>query len=596
MADLISDLKQFEMIAKRQVISNYENSKDFISGSLEEHIHNLVVEQNGYKSTDFNKIVATLKESFSEPYSKRAVVNIDHDLLHRNSKSPITYDNVYVMTAFIMTELLDYAENNGIDVIKLRQSCDKELNAIKENMVQLNQYFLEAQKLTNLCSKFHRIARSDENKGLVMFENIKNILTDEKNLINTVSYESDFDYLQKSQTLEKIANLNKIKESIINKIKEDRTNNNVLTLADSYVINQDNLSPVQKSVFDKSTIAKLEFTAGQEVSGLILFDDKSVCHRQKNGKYLTSSSHGEIRRQINEMYYSAVEYLLRKKPQIAKSFQEKMIEREGSPVTIINTIHRFLENETLVKNYLKQDYDSFLRDLMSNKSVEVFDDKFTHIANKQKFQLFAFSIASNKYRHLYDDESMKVLKDIYDNNKDPEQLQTYVGKKIAAFKTPEEFNKHLTKYFSKINGFDSETILEDVSKHGAKLVSNVDDVLIVETTAYSQMSNLGSNSWCIVRDEGYYDDYAGNGNRQYIVFDFNKPSSDIESMIGITLSPDGTYRNAHVKNDDSTDEENVEQFTDVIIMAQRETFPALDKNLEERLYPEVKRTNKLKMA
>jgi len=596
MADLISDLKQFEMIAKRQVISNYENSKDFISGSLEEHIHNLVVEQNGYKSTDFNKIVATLKESFSEPYSKRAVVNIDHDLLHRNSKSPITYDNVYVMTAFIMTELLDYAENNGIDVIKLRQSCDKELNSIKENMMQLNQYFLEAQKLTNLCSKFHRIARADENKGLVMFENIKNILTDEKNLINTVSYESDFDYLQKSQTLEKIANLNKIKESIINKIKEDRTNNNVLTLADSYVINQDNLSPVQKSVFDKSTTAKLEFTAGQEVSGLILFDDKSVCHRQKNGKYLTSSSHGEIRRQINEMYYSAVEYLLRKKPQIAKSFQEKMIEREGSPVTIINTIHRFLENETLVKNYLKQDYDSFLRDLMSNKSVEVFDDKFTHIANKQKFQLFAFSIASNKYRHLYDDESMKVLKDIYDNNKDPEQLQTYVGKKIAAFKTPEEFNKHLTKYFSKINGFDSETILEDVSKHGAKLVSNVDDVLIVETTAYSQMSNLGSNSWCIVRDEGYYDDYAGNGNRQYIVFDFNKPSSDIESMIGITLSPDGTYRNAHVKNDDSTDEENVEQFTDVIIMAQRETFPQLDKDLEERLYPEIKRTNKLKMA
>jgi hypothetical protein len=31
-------------------------------------------------------------------------------------------------------------------------------------------------------------------------------------------------------------------------------------------------------------------------------------------------------------------------------------------------------------------------------------------------------------------------------------------------------------------------------------------------------------------------------------------------------------------------------------MAQRETFPQLDKDLEERLYPEVRKINKLKMA
>lgn len=596
MSDLITDLKQFEKIAKREIISNYENSKDFVSGSLEEHIHNVMFEQNGYKATDFTNIIQTLKESFSGDFHKRAVVNIDHDLLERNSKSPITYENLYVMSAFIMHELLDYADKNGVDVADYRESCEKELEQIKEKMIELNQYFLELQKLSNLCSRFHRIARADDNKGTIMFEQIKNILHDDKNIINTISYSNDFDYFQKSNVLPHMGALVKIRDAVVDKIKTERTNNNTITLADTYVINQDNLSPLQKTVFDKSTTSKLEFTAGQEISGIMLFADKSVCYREKNGKYLVSQSHSEVRRKINDLYFSTIDYLLRKKPQIAKSFKEKMIEREGSPVTILNTIHRFLENELLVKNYLKQDYDSFLRDLMTNKSVEVFDDKFTHIANKQKFQLFAFSIASNKYRHLYDDESMKVLKNIYDNNKDSEQLQIYVGKKIAAFKTPEEFNKHLTKYFSKINGFDQDLILEDVEKHGATLVSNVNDVLIVETTAYTQMSNLGSNSWCIVRDEGYYDDYAGKGNRQYIVYDFNKPSSDIESMIGITLSPNGTYRNAHVKNDDSTDEENVEQFTDVIIMAQRKTFPQLDKDLEERLYPEVKKTNKLKMA
>lgn len=53
----------------------------------------------------------------------------------------MTYDNVYVMTAFIMGELLDYAENNGVEINELRQSCEQELNNIKENMNQLEQYF-----------------------------------------------------------------------------------------------------------------------------------------------------------------------------------------------------------------------------------------------------------------------------------------------------------------------------------------------------------------------------------------------------------------------------------------------------------------------
>lgn len=114
-----------------------------------------------------------------------------------------------------------------------------------------------------------------------MFDSIKSILHDKTNLINTISYESDFDYFQKSTILASVGNLNKIKDAVIEKMKAERTNNNLLTLADSYAINQDNLSPVQKTVFDKSTTAKVEFIAGQDVSGMILFADKSVCYREK---------------------------------------------------------------------------------------------------------------------------------------------------------------------------------------------------------------------------------------------------------------------------------------------------------------------------
>jgi hypothetical protein len=597
MADIITDLKHFESILKREVISNYENSKDFVSGSFDEHIVNIVTfTGSGNKNMDYSRILRELKEEFAQPYDKRAVVSIDYDLLTRSSKSPINYDNIYVTTAFIIGEVFEYAEKSGTDVSELRAQFDTTIESVKQKMEDVDKYFIELDKVSYLCTKFRKTARTNEAKATVIFNQLKEFLENPNNLINKISYQSDFNYIMNSKLIDNIGSLATIKNAVISKIKEDRVSNNVLTLADTYALNQDNLSPIQQNVLDKNTTAKIEFTPSQKISGLILFSDKSVCYREQNGKYISATTHDEVAGKIRELHKSSIDYLLRKKPQIAKSFKQKLMENENAAFTVINTVNRFLENETLVKNYLKHEYDGFLRDLMTNKSVEAFDDQFTRIADKQKFQLFAYSIASNKYLHLYDDKSMELLNDIYNNNQDTVQLQNYVGKKIAAFKTPEEFNNHLTKYLSKINGFDPELILEHAEELLATVVSNQDDVIIIETEFYQQMSDLGSNSWCIVRDEGYYDDYAGNGNRQYIVFDFNQSSSSVESMIGITLSPDGTYRNAHLKDDESTDAENVEKFTDIIIMAQRETFPALDKDLEERLYPEVRKINKLKMA
>lgn len=597
MADIITDLKHFESILKREIISNYEHSKDFVSGSFDEHIVNIVsLTGSGNKNMNYSKIIQELKEEFAQPYDKRAVVAIDYDLLYRSSTSPINFNNIYVTTAFIIGEVFDYAVNAGTDVSALRAQFDTVMDGIKQKMEDVDKYFLELDRVSYLCTKFRKTSKTNEEKATVIFNQIKNFIEDPNNLINKISYQSDFDYIMDSKLINDISTLSSIKDDVITKMKEERINNNVLTLADTYALNQDNLSNIQHAVLEKSTTAKIEYTASQKISGMILFADKSVCYREQNGKYVSSSSHDDVCVKIRELHKSSIDYLLRKKPQVAKAFKQKMMENEHSAFTIINTVNRFLENETLVKNYLKQDYDGFLRDLMTHKSVEGFDDQFTMMAEKQKFQLFAYSIASNKYLHLYDDKSMELLKNIYDNNRDTAQLQNYVGKKIAAFKNPEEFNNYLTKYLSKINGFDPDLILDRAEELSAIVVSNQDDVIIIETEFYQQMSDLGSSSWCIVRDEGYYDDYAGNGNRQYIVFDFNKPSSSVESMIGITLSPDGTYRNAHLKDDESTDDESVEQFTDVIVMAQRKTFPNLDKDLEERLYPEVKRINKLKIA
>lgn len=594
MTDLIHNLSIFQDISKSNIISNYESSKDFISGAIEQHIGNILQAQKSATSFNFTKIINDLKEAFSGEFNKRATVNIDYDLLKKSKNSSINKEYIYVMTAFIIGELLDYSEQHGVDVSEFRKRTESHLDNLKEHMVQLEQYFIELEKLSKLCDNFHKVSRVNEAKGVIICQEIKTILNDKSNLINRITYSDDENYLKLSGVMSELNSISDIRDEIVQKIK--LTNNkNLFTLADTYIKNQNTLTPLQKSIFDKNIKAKLEFTAAQDLSGIILFSDNSICCRSKNNEYQVIDTSLDARRNVRALYYSAIDFTLRKKPKLSIAFQDKMAERMGSPITVMNTINRFLENEILVKNYLKNDYDLFLRNLLNEKSIEVFDDQFTKIAEEQKFKLFAYSIASNKYIHLYNDESLNLLREIYDNNKDKEQLQIYVGKKIAAFKTPDEFNNHLERHLSKINGFSPEIILEAVQECAAVLVSNVDDIIIVETEVYQQMNHLGSNNWCIVRDEGYYDDYAGNGNRQYIVFDFNKAASDVNSMIGITLSETGKYRNAHVKDDVSIDKDDIEQFTDTIIMAQRDTFKNLDKKIEERLYPKTN-NNKLKIA
>lgn len=167
--------------------------------------------------------------------------------------------------------------------------------------------------------------------------------------------------------------------------------------------------------------------------------------------------------------------------------------------------------------------------------------------------MFAHSIASNKYMHLYNDESYKIIEAIYDLKLKTDVFQDYIGKKIAAYKTPEDFNKGLTKFLNSFNDFSMDAVVNKAENAGVKIISQADDILIVQIEDYEQSKLLGSSSWCIVRDESYFNSYTDGGNKQYFLFDFSKDSADNESMIGFTIDIDGEHYAAHYKNDDGVE-------------------------------------------
>jgi hypothetical protein len=172
------------------------------------------------------------------------------------------------------------------------------------------------------------------------------------------------------------------------------------------------------------------------------------------------------------------------------------------------------------------------------------------IIKNHKVKQYAHSIASNKYMHLYDEKSYKIIEAIYDLKIESSVLQDNIGKKIAAYHTPDEFNAGLKSLLNTFSDFTPEKIREKAAACKADIIVEDDNKIIIKIEDFKQSNIMGSSSWCIARDEHYFKSYVGDYNHQYFIYDFSKDSSDNESMIGITLTPELDCEAAHAKNDD----------------------------------------------
>ena len=302
-----------------------------------------------------------------------------------------------------------------------------------------------------------------------------------------------------------------------------------------------------KQLLEKTTV-HLTLPDTYKISEMISFQDRSVLYKE-GGKYKAIMNEEELALVVSQFEDCHIQYELRKKPKIAQLFVDK---HNAEKLTVGHSFHKtklvidsYLEHEQLLKN-IKFDFKDF-----EGKSFEVIDDFIKNAAIDHKVYQYATSIFSNKYKHLLTTDSLVYFRELYDNGYTKEMLQEFIGKKMAAIKTPEDFTEYLRKIHSVINGFNYEALSSKAKSNGAVEVFFDDNVLVIEIDTFEQSKNLGSTSWCITREASYFEDYKNEDTRQFFIYDFSKPDTDIQSMIGITLNKDGSNAYQHYKNDDS---------------------------------------------
>lgn len=493
--------------------------------------------------------------------------NVLHNHLSYNLKSVADYsdDGISKWENFASQHDIDVDD----DIKKINSLVDQYIDNVEKEVTPLISIIRDFVNRVDTLNQLHdRLAQSPDNQEIhndmqIEIKSLHENLRSNKKII---------DYYQSKElgALIAIEDFDKFRrdlyecfETIYEKGCANKKTN--YSMADQYINTLSTATDISKFLVDKTLsddlVLNVDLNVGQ-YRNIKMFNDDSMIVTDADSKGKRVFSNIEATFILNDIIGNDIKQSLRKTPVIMKKFMDMYIENNRRPVSVYLVMNTYLNNEQVLKSNkfniidalqkMKEDINSkqYLEERKFDDHCEALDDEMNAIVKNHKVKQYAHSIASNKYMHLYDEKSYKIIEAIYDLKIESSVLQDNIGKKIAAYHTPDEFNAGLKSLLNTFSDFTPEKIREKAAACKADIIVEDDNKIIIKIEDFKQSKIMGSSSWCIARDEHYFKSYVGDYNHQYFIYDFNKDSSDNESMIGITLTPELNCEAAHSKNDD----------------------------------------------
>jgi hypothetical protein len=297
---------------------------------------------------------------------------------------------------------------------------------------------------------------------------------------------------------------------------------------------------------------------GIKLNNLLWFDDGSIVFLDDEKKAFINKN--DSKKDIVEFCNFSIEHELRKIPKwipVFKNYFEDHCELKGSDFSdIINAIEDLKRFNNLFKQEGVEPFKAFkdkrtseVKNKMTFKNLERFTDELDSFKKKSAVNKMINTVFTGKYKKLLNEKSYEHLEAWYDNGFDEKILKKEFAGKLAAFEDSLSLNDAFRKITNNLLGWGFLNYEAKVNKLGAEIISKGEDSLIVKIPDYKTSKELGSQSWCISRNESLFDSYTSHHD-QYFIYDFKRSPEDSESLIGITLnSQKGSFRTSHLKND-----------------------------------------------
>lgn len=231
---------------------------------------------------------------------------------------------------------------------------------------------------------------------------------------------------------------------------------------------------------------------------------------------------------------------------------------------ILKGYNDYKNNSSLMKNENIFLENFFKNDKYELSDFEIFNDHVQKTIIKNKAKKLKHRIISNKYKYLCNKTTESLFIDMAQMEFTKKELQDFVGKKISAFRHPEELNGSLMNLMDLKMLKDEESLLNriksaDLKEHtDYKIILNKNNKIIIDIYSSKGAALLGSKMWCISREERMFNYYKEKKYTEYsFLYDFNKEPSDHLSMIAILSGLDGNGYEIYTKSDDEITEDPI---------------------------------------
>lgn len=498
---------------------------------------------------------------------------------------------------------ISVASNYDVDITPQLKKIDKVLKEIKKDNV-FDEIIEKIEKIQLSLIAFEESFRLVEDVPFVM--NVPEYTESCFNLRRSVSlmdkyyekYNNLNDIIKESNIFKHLEDYKKIRKEIINTLVENEPNFHY-SHAHRFSKKMKEASDVELMLLarDDTGLDSVHYVKrsikfdnkGSNVNQIKIFEDRSIAVEKATGGWVDLSSKKVKNALIEDLICKELAFKLRKSPTVSKMFVKKLKEDFDECERAFTAANTYVDNEAILKskqyNLLEEIDDLLFEDL---------DDSMNEFIRDRKIVQYGLSIASNKYRHLYNEDSFGNIILLYDLKIPASELQESLGKKMASFKTSDDFNKALRQLYAIHSGFNNDIISQKAVDANAEIIQNDTDRVILKIETFEQSSKLGSASWCIVRDNVHFNSYKEDCH-QYFIYDFTKDATDDRSIIGVTLRQDGRHSAAHFKNDSQFhDDDDFKLLQLDILKHDLKSYPNLHESLKNKLEVPERKQNILK--
>lgn len=542
----------------RDILLPFPSIKKYVEAGSYQLLENMTLEEidGRYRLLDEMNVIKQIKKNFIQLSLLADTGNVSYDDLSRKIQALEDINNKLLNP---IRRAVDYTRDLSLLVPYLVKTKNSDTHKpYQEMLLELNEDYKDVLMETHFPEVLEML-QNENNKSIIEFKAILDTLLDRI----------------KEQSPEVVATMS---------TKYTKELNNSSGDISTFLLDK---------TFDEDILTSIKLEDNQKVQAYLVFKDNSIAVKQK-GVFKEIDTMSELDETFTALKESIVSFKLKKRPQVAKFFIS-LIKENGQFDKGLLAIDTFIKNEQILKN-MKMDLTAF-----QEKSFEALDDYMHSLIDTYKLNQYANSILSNKNKHLLTKNCLGSFKILKNMEVSESQLQDIIGKKMAAIKTPEEFENYLIKVVGQFTGFNHEAVLSKLNRADIVPVYDEGGILVFPVKAYKDSKSLGSPSWCIVRNESYFDSYTSYNQKQYFLYDFNKNEKDNDSLIGFTLTNNGDFHTQHLRNDDYLNvNKQLQDIANKIMFMNKEEFilsPEKLESLDEIFIPkDKKQSNKQKQG